>query len=80
MNDDEKTPVDGRSPIEMILDDVRAIKVATQNTETNQLVMYEEFKKLQRQANADRQRTWLPSLIAVAAALVSFACAVAAAR
>lgn len=85
MNDADKTPVDGRSTVEIFADDMRATKLAAQNTETIQLRMYEEFKehrqdvqKLQRQQDEDRRRAWLPAIVAVAAALVSAACAFAA--
>ena len=80
MNDDDKTPTDARSTIEMFADDMRLTKIAVQNTETNQLRMYEEFKLFREQQIQDRQRLWLPTLISVAAALISFACAVAAGR
>ena len=80
MNDDDKTPTDARSTIEMFAYDMRLTKIAVQNTETNQLRMYEEFKLFREQQIQDRQRLWLPTLISVAAALISFACAVAAGR
>lgn len=79
MNDDDKTPVDGRSTIEMIADDMRATKLAVQNTETTQLRMYEEFKGLREEVQDYRRRSWTPALVAAVAALVSMACAVSAA-
>jgi hypothetical protein len=76
---DDVTPTDSRSTIEIFADDMKATKIAVQNTETIQLEMYEAFKA-HRQEMADlRQRTWLPALLSVAAALISAACAYAAA-
>lgn len=80
LGDEDATPTDRRSTIEIFADDMRATKEAAQNAETNQLLMYAEFKLFRTQQSEDRQRMWLPTLISVVAALVSFACAVAAAR
>jgi hypothetical protein len=85
VSDADKTPVDKRSTIEMFAEDMRATKVAAESTANSQVEMHEAFKGVlvkletfEKQLQDDRQRTWLPALIAVAAALFSFACAVAA--
>lgn len=79
MSQEEKTPVDGRSTIEIFASDMHATKLAAQNTETIQLRMYEEFKQHRQDLADQRRRAWVPALVSVLAALVSFACAVAAA-
>jgi hypothetical protein len=67
----------------MFADDLRATKLAAQNAESELLRIYEEFKahraevrRLQHQFISERQRNWLPALVAVLAAMFSFACAV----
>jgi hypothetical protein len=91
---DEKTPVDNRTTIELFADDMKATKLAAQNTETVQLQMYEELKAtrrallemhedfcaLQAKFLAERQRSWFPALVSVAAAMLSAAFAFAASR
>lgn len=79
MSKDDETPTDNRSTIEIFADDMKATKVAAQNTETSQLRMYEEFKAFRGVVETYRRRTWTPTVVSIAAALVSLACAVAAA-
>lgn len=86
MSDDDKTPTDNRSTIEMFADDMRATKVAAQNTETSQLQMHEDFKafrvavqELREEVSDYKRRAWTPAVVSTIAAVVSLLCAVSAA-
>jgi len=87
VNDDDKTPTDKQDTLELILASVnrteaeaRETKLYAARSHDISLQMFEQHKQLQRQVSTMQRERWLPTLIGVAAALVSFACAVAAAR
>lgn len=86
MSDDDKTPTEKQNTLELILASVnrteeqaRETKLYAERSHDISMQMFEQHKSLRSEVKELRQRTWLPSLIAVAAALVSLACAFAAA-
>ena len=79
MSDDRPTPVDNTSAIQMFAHDMHATRLAAQTACTSQLQMYEEFKAFRKEVDGWRNRTWAPAVVATIAAIVSVACAAAAA-
>ena len=84
---DDETPVEKQDPFELILASVlrteaeaRATKVFAQQSHDISLQWYEEHKKLERKVTGIERVRWAPALVAVLAALVSFACAYVAIR
>lgn len=84
---DEKTPTDRKDTLELILEScnrtekqARDTKIYAERSHDISLQMFEAHKALRKEVTELRQRTWLPALIAVAAALFSFACAFVASR
>lgn len=87
MSDDDKTPTDKKDTLELILAAVnrteeqsRGTRLFAERSHDISLQMFEEHKKIQKEVKTIRRERWLPALIAVAAALVSLACAYVAAR
>jgi hypothetical protein len=85
MSDDDKTPTDRKDTLELILascsrteDEARQTKVYAERSHDISLRMFEEHKTLKAEVVSMRRERWLPALIGVAAALVSFVCAIAA--
>jgi hypothetical protein len=86
MSDDDKTPTDRKDTLDLILasctrteDEARQTKVYAERSHDISLQMFQEHKALKQEVRTMRQERWLPALIGVAAALVSFVCAIAAA-
>jgi hypothetical protein len=74
MSDADSTPIDGRSPLELILDGVN-------QTRTTQLAMYEDLKAYRQEqqgVQADiaalKRERWTPVLVSVCAALFCLGC------
>ena len=63
MTHDDETPVDGRGPLELILDGVN-------KTRTCQLAMHEELKSYHREVQSLKQRIHVPVAVCVVSALV----------
>jgi hypothetical protein len=87
LSQDDKTPVEKQDPFELILaavqrteTEARATKTFAQQTHDVSLAWYEEHKQLQSKVLGIERERWFPTLISVAAALVSLACAYAASR
>lgn len=87
MSDDDKTPTDKQDTLELILAAVnrteeqsRGTRLYAERSHDISLQMFQEHKGLKREVRIIQRERWLPALIAVAAALVSLACAYVATR
>lgn len=87
MSDDDKTPTDKQDTLELILAAVnrteeqsRGTRLYAERSHDISLQMFQEHKGLKRDVRIIQRERWLPALIAVAAALVSLACAYVATR
>lgn len=87
MSDDDKTPTDKQDTLELILAAVnrteeqsRGTRLFAERSHDISLQMFQEHKALKQDVVTIQRERWLPALIAVAAALVSLACAYVASR
>jgi hypothetical protein len=71
MTDDDLTPVDGTTTIEMVFHKLISLESLTKRSLDTSLALYENHKDVKDRVTALERRVWLPALISVAAAALA---------